>query len=250
VRNVVSLIGLLTLAINCGVQGNVILSDNFNGSAMNPNIWTAGVIGTGPTVQQLNGQLLITLASSTVGGMVAGGYRSAYLISGDMDIQISYQLSADWLPGNGTRVGIGVVDYWNSMQRLSDVYYADGIDAYAYSNPSGGINYVPTDDTAGRLRITRTGSEFKAYYSGAAQTDWTYLGTGQSTSGDIQISISVWNSWFDGNQVTVGLDDFSGTYDRITYFNPVPDPGNVAIVAAVVWGLLIDCGRKSHSKVV
>jgi len=226
----------------------IVITDGFGGSSMNANLWELDVLGTGPTVYQSGGMLVVHLPANSSGpppGGFQGGYLSSYMVHGNMDVQVSYQLSDDWLPGNGTRIGIRVVDYWNAMQRVSDVYRDDGREAYAYSNPSGGINYVTTADSSGSLRLTRNGTQYRAYYLGADESTWIHLGTGQSTGDAIQIGITVWSdsSLWEGWPVTVGLDDFYGTYDRITQISAVPESDDMALVFGGLVALMIGWER-------
>ena len=148
------------LLVGHPVSGEVV-SDAFDGQVLNASLWAPWFVNS-PTgsIVQLNQQLTIT-GQSTAMDEFEAGVRLRGTIGGNFDVQIGFSLP-NALPGdNNARVGLG----W-SIGRI------DGSLVRGARNGAGLLHYhfagvkydLPYVGASGRLRVTRTGSKFSAYY--------------------------------------------------------------------------------------
>lgn len=139
-----------------------------------------------------------------------------WVLHGDFDIQVSFaNLAAvsGSLPCVGMEVmkrsdfgGLGKVSYWVCR---CDTYYQ----RQAFNESSSPYDRVSSSDTSGMLRITRTGSMFRAYYD--ASGTWTQIGTDDlSTSvgtDDVYVRVFLTANGTDGSSDVSGFAVNSGT---------------------------------------
>lgn len=216
-------LGPLSAASSSPLAQAAVISDDFNDNAMNSGMWTAYVIGIGPTMAETNGQLEITIPATAsdepTRGAFSAGYSSICRLRGDFDIQVDYRLLT-WPYGNGVRVGLtsdlGATERVSFGNSLSDfpgypreVYLTD-------FTLAAGYNYVAVtpasfDQTSGKLRLARTGTTVTGYYS-LPGGQWISIGSfnGAQVSSDVRFNLHAWshNYAFADQNVKVAFDNF------------------------------------------
>jgi hypothetical protein len=197
-----------------------VLTENFNNNKFNSTLWGIFQQGNGPRAVVANQRLEITIPGNstndpTIGGFGAG-LGSLCNLRGDFDMQVAFQLLV-WPSQSGVRVGLGPsVDGLGS----SSTPYAVERDSFSIRDiPPGefylthmidGVNgLTATTDSAGYLRITRTGSSATGYYSNGSQ--WIQIHTGPVTTSDIGFGFAAWSHDYIFSQQTeeVAFDNFT-----------------------------------------
>jgi len=196
--------------------------DNFNDNTMNTAYWTSFASGSGPSCAETNNRLEITIPGSSRGDSFATGYYSSFYLKGNFDIQVDYIL-LDWPDGNGVRMGLNCNGA--SVQRTS---YGPGEivgsprDWHSYDFGGYGPGVV-TSRLAGRLRWTRSGSVWSAYYLGT-NGSWSLLGSKANGYDNVHVTLAAWShDWAFGDQsVRVAFDNFI-----VNSGNAVPEPSSL-----------------------
>lgn len=157
---IVLLLGILSCAYGAS------LFDNF--SVQNSSIWNFD-----PYTSLDNGRIKIQLPSGTTwsGAHSAG---KVYLY-GDFDMQVDYNAAS--LPAtNGWHVLMRAQTDDQKIVEIKRAYYGSNIYDAAYYNGSAWQTWNPiaTSDTSGKLRITRTGSNFYVSYWDSVDNRWEY----------------------------------------------------------------------------
>ncbi|MCC7257338.1 MAG: hypothetical protein IT486_03095 [Gammaproteobacteria bacterium] len=231
-------LALAVIAAPLATAGAASITDNFDDNSFDASLWTVINDGSGITVAEVNQRVEVALAADAAGAFF-GGYRSNAVFSGDLDVEVSYTL-LDWPSTNGVRVGLSLVTGWQpsafwNVERISggtieafdEVYITD------YNTLIGA--HVATADTAGRLRIARSGSTISAWYW---QDDaWSLLRSEPESSGDVSIAFAAWSedAYFGNELVRVGFDDVS----------IVPLPGTaIGLLTGLAAALVRARGRK------
>ena len=192
--------------------------DNFNASTPNTSLWSLYQSG-GPAVSQGHGRVTVSLPKTSAGDVFYAGYSSIPWIVGDYDIQVDYALPV-WPFASGVRVGLSAVATDGSedlaVERISfgdndfegfgyptDAYLAH----YPPDNPQG---ITATNDSAGTLRLTRTGDITAAYFWNATLGQWVYIHSAQAYAGPIRFGLSAWSHdyCFTKQRVIVNFDNF------------------------------------------
>ncbi|MCJ7490685.1 MAG: hypothetical protein MUP15_00745, partial [Dehalococcoidia bacterium] len=185
-------------------------SDSFHSTSLDSGLWTAGGEGIGLVDPQIDG-LHMTLAPSNNAPAFDVAANSRCILQGDVDAQVEYRLTG-WLPANGTRLGLGAVNLMPAwVQRTSET---DGQEHYLTIMGDGGKGWTDTTDSAGRLRLTRTGDTLAGYYYSSGS--WVLLNSYADPShmADTYIALQIWahNST---PGVEVVLENFSVTADGV-----------------------------------
>jgi hypothetical protein len=235
---------LLCLSLACACQAGVI-TDNFNDNVWNAALWTTFSSGGSLVAAETGQRLQVTLT----GDNALGGVRLRGLAYGDFEVQVNYSLltNIDQFDHDGTPSGVGllgaggggyairaVIDTGTPGPGIVGAYLGGELDQ---EDPWG---WALTSDTSGRLRFTRTGNVFAAYYwaSGA----WAPLGSTTTTlTGPADLSLAVLTDG--GNSVSVTFDEF---YLQSDGFAAVPEPGSFGL-AGVAIGLLCALTRRRAS---
>ncbi len=234
---------LLSLLLACiSARNHAVSLDNLDFGE--PAQWSRFVYGSGPELIDTSDGFRTVLPANSFGttqSQFGAQYDSTYSLHGDFNIEVDYQLNA-WPPGNGARIGIGIVP-WYGSQRVSEVYSSAPPADDAYVFVSGGISaVVPTSDLSGRLRLSRVDSTLFGYFWGGA--DWVMLGSGPVFTDDVHLGIGIWShsGFFAGRRVEV---EFSGAAVEAEAFigltapepppAPVPEGGSnwILLVAAL-----------------
>lgn len=199
------------------------MTDNFNDNTLNPATWKVSQLGSGPALAESNGQLEIYFPSFSEGDAFGAGYISECKLNGDFDIQVDYNLLS-WPNGNGVRIGLAAFDPDNVNPMYGPASYV--VERTSFGIPYNDFNGWPrevyltdfntsvsgiaeTSDTAGTLRLVRTGSDVTGFH-GSGST-WVPVQSGAITTGDLKISISAWSHdyVFIDQEVKLAFDNFT-----------------------------------------
>ncbi len=190
-----------------------VLYDDFEDNQTNASVWQVILYGTESTIEETNQQLEIIHSSNAIDapgyGFFAAQYLSKCALTGDFDIQVSYRLIT-WPNASGVRVGL-TVDADRDMaasfplERLNT-----GLgNLEAYVTHFNTLIYVPTQDTEGKLRLTRKVDKLSGYYS--KSNEWILIYTEDVPTTNLYFSLQSWShSYTYGKQETkIAFDDFS-----------------------------------------
>lgn len=187
---------------------SLVLYDNFDDDALDPELWTTNVEGGFVEVREAGQRLEITFPATTSGSTSTNGVMSRCALLGSFDIQADYQLLT-WPAQNGVRLGLGAAARDVVARHSSGV--SDGTFGELYhTNFAGTVGgLTPTTDLVGKLRLTRSGSTLTGYYWGGS--DWVLLSSGSITLNveEIPISLLAWthDSTFGREEVKVAFDN-------------------------------------------
>ena len=191
-------------------------SDSFHSSSLDDTLWGVSIQGIGSVDPQTDG-LHMTLTADNSGPLFRLDVWSRSKVQGDFDAQVEYRLST-WPPANGARLGLGA---WRSaappdfMGRWSE---AGGPELYVTLMADGGHG-TETTNSAGRLRLTRTGDTLTGYFYSSGSWVLLHSDTDPQYTADAVISLSMW-----GHNSTPGveviLENFSVTADGLTSLDP------------------------------
>jgi hypothetical protein len=227
---------LLTLAIvatfflvGATTSSTYTLFDDFDDGVIDSEKWQVALIGTGPSVIEQDGSVIMTLPEASEDDLDANffgvGYISQCALTGNFDIQVDYAL-LDWPATNGVRLALSL-DSNQGVPREYDVtrasfaeeeFVGEPREAYTFVRDSdlGGSEpfIVATDDLTKTLRILRQSQTMWAgYYEG---DDFIQIVGGRGIEGDVFFGISAWSheSLFADQEVKIAFDNFeiiSGT---------------------------------------
>ena len=186
----------------------------------------------------------MTQGSLTAGQGGSAGITFKPYIVGDFTAQIDYTFLNWPTPDNKERLGFG--DGVNPpmplvVERVSDSGF--GGDVYLTHFPNGVQGNTSTQDTSGKLRLTRVADTVSGYYWNG--TDWTMVAS-YSTGGENSVSRLLGAAIWAENPATVGVkvsvDNFSLNAPNTP--NPVPLPAAVWLFGSGLLGLIGVARRK------
>jgi hypothetical protein len=190
-------------------------SDAFDASELDTVKWTPDV--TPGASLATDG----TLALSTDGTQASAtaSVVSNWLLTGDFDVQVDWQLAGDWKPpavdhvdAAQLAVGMGHPDkYWITRIGLPDDYGR----FMAFGEAAGQIGEpVETQDRAGKFRITRTGDRLTFYYD--VGSGWQEIQEVTAPTGPAQVRIGI-NSVNASLAFTTHFSNFRLNSGSVTY---------------------------------
>lgn len=198
--------------------------NNFNAQSL----WEPNVVGSGPQLINTgeSGFQAFLPAHSAQNGAntILAEYQSAYMIQGDFDVQVAYEMLA-WPPSNGARLGISIAE-WYGGARVSQVFAGSPPGNEAYVFGSGGVtSVIPTGDTSGKLRLTRTGTTFSGYFWDSS-LGWVLLGSGVTPIEEFQLRIGAWSddNFWNEQDVIVAFSSIRITAEDVIWGNSVAVP--------------------------
>ena len=172
-------------------------SDDFDDGSLDGARWTLAADG-GHYVQETVGRLEI---GRTAGAQGWAGVDSNFRLSGDFELQVSFQLEA-WPPAV-LKLGIVATEgqRLNTIERVSG--WEDVGEAYL-THFEDTIFDVPTGDTGGKLRLVRQGSLWRGYV--AENETWRLIHEGPGIVQDVPIQLKLWGD--SSPAAKVAFDDF------------------------------------------
>lgn len=219
-----------------------IITDNFNDNSLDPTLWaTLSTRGVG-SVSETNQRLQVSLT----GDQEAGGVGLRWLALGNFDFQADYALLTN-IDGVSSESGVGLFAF--ALDGTFDgVVVARGASPdvpgthgyYLGGEGSTTYGYTFTSDQSGRLRLTRVGNVYSAYFMGAS--DWVLLGSGTSVlTGPADLYLAVWPT--EGATVSAAFDNF---YLQADGFAGAPEPSSFAL-AGIALGLICTIGKRRQA---
>jgi len=172
-------------AVNCT------FNDDFNDDFLNPNLWSVEIppLDFSGTVSETHHRLEITLGPGAGGT----GIVSTCSLTGDFDVQADYLLINWPLHNGGHSLMLRAIDFGPgqfggaiSIGRFSgtqESYVAAFLDH---------VFETSTTDTAGKLRLVRTGATMAGYFQKGKK--WVLVGSRSSPVGPTHISIELGTS--------------------------------------------------------
>jgi hypothetical protein len=225
---------LLFLALTSG-NFAATLTDNFNDNTLDSLLWSSFLTGGIGSVSETNQRLEVTIT----GNNDSAGATLRWLALGNFDFRASYTMltNIDGFSTDQDESGAAVLAFTPEPifaarfpGSVMDLPGPQGV----YAGAEGDTlfyGYALTSDQSGRLRVTRVGNLYTAYYWGAG--DWIALGSGTSTrTGPADLHLG---AFADGDAtVSAAFDDF---YLEADGLSQVPEPGSFAL-AGIALGLI------------
>lgn len=185
------------------------LHDDFSESTPNWLMWSVGIEGAGPTWALGDGRLEMTLPATGIPGgrydQLSASFGTQCRFAGDFDARVDYQL-LDWSVPTGARVQLSawIFPNLNSDAARTSTQGGEGYDG----NIASSYRSVPTNDTQGTLRVTRTAGLMKSYY--LADGNWVELYAAPAV-GQVMIGLQFFATAGDWQQkeTRAAFDNFS-----------------------------------------
>lgn len=232
------LLALLVIMLGMGSAAAAGFHDPFTGR-MNPHYWSSYDWG-GPYALQERGRVLLAIPADSQGESFVAGYEGLPTARGDFDVQIDYALPL-WPGSSGVRVGLSA----NSVDRqtivnVERISFGEGefteepSEVYLAHLFDGIQGITATDDRSGKLRLTREGAIYSAFYWDNAADGWVLLHAGSGPEGDVFFGFSAWSHdpIFGDEPVRVTIDNFRLEADELDL--PIKPVGLEAPLAKLV----------------
>ena len=186
------------------------------------------------SISEVNQRIEMVIPSHS--GRAEPNLSLAFLVGGDFDVQIDFAvLSSSGASALGLITGIP----WDPSVGCGHVMdLGGGFGGYGVRFCDGFWG-VPSSDTSGRLRMTRSGSTYSGYFWDGAAWQLIHSSPNQPT-GDWYIIL---NSRNDDGSSAVAFDNFYLQADRLT--SAIPEPGSFAL-AGIALGVICTIGRHRH----
>jgi len=205
--------------------GAIAFTDDFDGNVIDPTWWTTTAEG-GSTIVAANGRVELTQGA---GGFAALGFVTP--VVGDFLVTVDYTL-INWPANNQERLVLNAYGGPTNqllIERVSDVLYDPSPqrtgEVYPTDFPGQGILGTPTTDTAGTLRLERTGDTVRgSFWNGSG---WTVIGT-RFVIDEGSVSRTIGMGMFPGNSTTSGV---KVALDNFALYAPIPEPETWALLA-------------------
>jgi hypothetical protein len=213
--------------------------DDFDDGVIDSEKWQVALVGTGPSVIEQDGSVIMTLPGASEDDPEATffgvGYISQCALTGDFDIQVDYAL-LDWPATNGVRLALSLdsdqeVPREYDMTRASfaeEEFVGEPREAYTFVRNSdlegSELFIVATDDLTKTLRIFRQSQTmWGGYYDG---DDFIQIMGGRGIEGDVYFGISAWShgALFADQEVKMAFDNFEITSGTIVCPEDTPTP--------------------------
>jgi hypothetical protein len=117
-----------------------------------------------PIIEVANNRVELTVPPMATPELAAGGLECSFMLVGDFDIQVDFDLHPSWPANNPVFAGIVLPSC--AVTRVNDNLGQGSQEAYLVSFPSLADPFYPvgTSDTSGTLRLKRTGNTMAGYY--------------------------------------------------------------------------------------
>jgi hypothetical protein len=172
--------------------------------------WMVSVVGTGPAANGAGSALELVMPATAKGDptkslLLEVTLQARCQLTGDFDVQADFSLIS-WPAQDG--VHFGLVAGGDSAERSTNPH---GTDNLYESYLSGHVTGVQTNDTTGRLRLTRAGTTITSSY--LHDQSWVQIASTTGPSTALTYKIGAWTdgSSFGGHEVKVNLNNFSAT---------------------------------------
>lgn len=208
-----SLFTIITTAVLWGgVATAQTFSDNFDDNLTNSTLWSIVQTGAGPTAEETNQRLEITIPEDAADDRIAGffnaEYRSVCELAGDYDVQVDFEL-LQWPPENGVRVGL-TTEPIGPVERVSAAPSESGPRERYLTHFTDGIHgLTATTDLSGKLRLVRNGGSVTGYYFNGG--NWVSIHSAAVTTGNVDFRLAAWSHdvYFSDQLVKIAFDNFA-----------------------------------------
>jgi hypothetical protein len=203
------------------------ISDNFDGTIINPRLWQPFAESQSVRVFQQGGELRIQIDGGSVHH--GAGINSKFRLKGNFDATVDYRLIS-WPPANGVSLGFeGPSADSNQVFLIKRISFSadepqSPQEVYSASFQNGedwSGSMVPTTDSQGSLRLTRVGSVLTGYFK--QNGVWQQIASHDySASGYKEwVEITLWAIGPPpaGQNVDIAFDNFQVTYDQLNYIS-------------------------------
>jgi hypothetical protein len=186
------------------------ITDGFD-TGISSLYWTQHTPGGSSSIVGSGGEVLMTQGNDA-GGILGAYLEFKYLLTGDFDARIDYRL-INWPVNNQERIGIILaapdgVSAIAAVERISDDGFVAGNEGYLTHFLNGTIS-VPTTDTAGTLRLTRTGDTVAGYYwSGSGWSLVNSYSSALNNPGPSPLYLPIWWQAAPTVGVQIAFDNF------------------------------------------
>lgn len=220
---------LFLLGTLCAAPASAaVVSDDFNDGLPSPGLWAFAGTRTGPTIQEREGRLEVSLPAASYGTSFFASAETRPLFRGDLDVQVDFQL-LQHPPHNGVRMGIVIHRNGQAFASVQRTSLGEGEplgeprESYLLDTRTS-LGRHATDNTSGKLRLTRVGSTLTGYFWDATAAEWVPFASGTTTEEDVRLGLSAWShdEVFADQDVRVAFDNFQVNQGQIV--NPdLPD---------------------------
>ncbi|HLK57818.1 MAG TPA: serine protease [Chthonomonadaceae bacterium] len=169
--------------------------------------WVRVDAGSGPlSVSYDNGCEILLPANASGRESFLTGYQTKEQLRGDFDIQFSYHL-LEWPDLNGARFGLEVLN--PAGERLATVHRVSlrpsdhpgelrESDTMTISRSPGiqteYATRIATQSLTGKLRLTRTGGQFRGYRWNDMTSQWQEIVAGGNYNDNVKLNLIAWSS--------------------------------------------------------
>lgn len=204
--------------------GAFLTSDNFDDNVTNTCMWTSFAGGTGPTIAETGGQVLVTFptTSDSPGPLVdfGGLYSSVCRVRGDFSMEVDYHLGPGnpWPSQNGVRValsalnpvngGVNLTERASLGNPLKDFPTQTNREVYVLHASDGVNGFTATTHNDGRLRMERSaGMMTGSFWNGVS---FQAIHSAPVGDADLQFIINAFSTpaYFTDQAVTAAFDNF------------------------------------------
>jgi hypothetical protein len=224
--------------------------DDFDGASINNQLWSIYHTDEHQRGVQQGGVLKIQIDGVSEGIGFGAVLSSRFSLKGNFEIVVDYNLT-NWPYANGVEASISFSvkdNFWTANGKMSrqslaadesftpkEIYHTVFWDGALVS---GGIGFIPTTDSSGRMKLTRVGQVITGYffnqlnngwqicgscdYSAIGPDDWIIIGLGAHSKTSILTPEGQLIHPFAGLDVEIAFDNLQITYDQIRYSGYVP----------------------------
>ena len=197
-------------------------------------LWVKVNAGKGPlSVPNPRGcDILMPANSANSAGSIEflAGYQSKAQLSGDFDIQFSYQL-LEWPEKNGARIGLEVLN--SAGVRLATLHRVSlnstefpgdprESESMTISHASPEFARFATSSLKNKLRLTRTGRRFTGYRWNDSTNQWQEIMSGGNSTGNVRLNLIAWSDDGAYNHQQVRLLIYDFVVNKGTWTAPTP----------------------------
>jgi len=183
------------------------IADAFTDDFRDGTIWHQVVSGTGGTIGQSGGRLVVSIGADAVAGgqynVIEAHYGTQCTFTGDFDARIDFTL-LDWPSGNGVSAG-----FWAFFADAAIVRHSTASEGETYGAWAIPVNdSTSLADTSGSLRIARANGVLTTYFWHEGR--WISLASHvERGSAVLGPAVQATNEQFGHEAVSVAFDDFS-----------------------------------------
>ena len=179
------------------------ISDSFNGTSLNSNLWFTDEQSAG-TTQGVEGRALQLTASADAASGFHDGILTHCQAVGDFVAEIRFTLLA-WPAGDNVSLAVNAPNLANTD--VDSVVGGDVFDLFVA--PSEGIS-IPASVHSGELLLSRRGGVFNAYVRSGSPGRWQLIGRLSGSTGNVWVGVAIWNASgpFGAQPVSVQVQSF------------------------------------------